>query len=668
MILDELVLDNLGVYAGRQSLDLRPLPGRPIVLVGAQNGGGKTTLLDAIQLALYGPKARLSNRGRLPWADWLRESIHRGSDPGDGAGVTLRYQRWLNGQAQAFEVQRHWRVGVRGVEEHFRVLRDGLHDPLLSEHWDEHITAFLPVRLAHLFFFDGEQIATLAEGEQTAEIIGSAIDGLLGLDLLERLRADLRVFERGIREQHRVRGVEDAGEVAVGEAQAALEAIDRELEQLALAQGAITNALNPLTQAERAAEERFREAGGDLLAGRDALEREQAALAAARQAAEGALRDLLAGPLPLLLVDDLLGQITSQARREAQIRHARLLAEALAARDAEILSRLAGRVPVPEVVHSALAALLEEDRGQRAGLADAPLLLDADEQLAPRLDHLRGQLLPTALTDAKGLLARLADLAERQQRLAEQLARIPAAAHVADLAATLAAARAAVAAKVAEQAGLRERVRLLNEQRTRAEQRLAVIHREAQGRWVEADDDRRLLHHAGRARDTLARLRERVAARHLGRIEALMLEALQTLLHKPGLIRALTIDPADYSVHLIGADGQSLPFRRLSAGERQLLATAMLWGLARVSGRPVPTVIDTPLGRLDSSHRRNLVERYFPQAAHQVLLLSTDEELVGPWQDAIAPAVARHYLLAHNPGESHTRIERGYFIPYEAAS
>jgi len=39
-----------------------------------------------------------------------------------------------------------------------------------------------------------------------------------------------------------------------------------------------------------------------------------------------------------------------------------------------------------------------------------------------------------------------------------------------------------------------------------------------------------------------------------------------------------------------------------------MLAIAFLWGLARVSGCQLPVAINTPLGRLDSSHRLNLLD------------------------------------------------------------
>jgi DNA sulfur modification protein DndD len=53
----------------------------------------------------------------------------------------------------------------------------------------------------------------------------------------------------------------------------------------------------------------------------------------------------------------------------------------------------------------------------------------------------------------------------------------------------------------------------------------------------------------------------------------------------------------------------------------------LLWALRQVSGRPLPVVIDAPLGRLDGDHRQNLVERYSPRASQQVILCSTGTEV-----------------------------------------
>lgn len=58
IILQQLVLHDFGLFRGKQTLDLSPVTrqgkSRPLVLVGSINGGGKTTLFDAIQLALRG--------------------------------------------------------------------------------------------------------------------------------------------------------------------------------------------------------------------------------------------------------------------------------------------------------------------------------------------------------------------------------------------------------------------------------------------------------------------------------------------------------------------------------------------------------------------------------------------------------------------------------------
>ena len=97
----------------------------------------------------------------------------------------------MEGVVSFFELHRSWRVGVKGIEETLRVIRDGEFDEVSTEHWDEIIEAYLPVGISNLFFFDGEQIKDLAEGGNAAVILGTAISSLLGLDLVDRLEADL---------------------------------------------------------------------------------------------------------------------------------------------------------------------------------------------------------------------------------------------------------------------------------------------------------------------------------------------------------------------------------------------------------------------------------------------------------------------------------------------
>lgn len=100
---------------------------------------------------------------------------------------------------------------------------------------------------------------------------------------------------------------------------------------------------------------------------------------------------------------------------------------------------------------------------------------------------------------------------------------------------------------------------------------------------------------------------------------------------------------------------------KLSAGERQLLSISILWGLAKASGRMAPVVIDTPLGRLDGQHRDYLVERYFPKASRQVVLLSTDKEINRRYSDLMDNSVSRRYLINYDAQLRTSSFAAGYF-------
>ena len=656
MTLDFIRLENFGAYEGRQEAILAPEEGRPVILFGGMNGGGKTTLLDAMQLALYGAKAKLSNRGRMAYRDYLRDCIHRSADPGEGAGILLRFHRTVEGVVSFYELHRSWRVGVKGIEETLRVIRDGEFDEVSTEHWDEIIEAYLPVGISNLFFFDGEQIKDLAEGGNAAVILGTAISSLLGLDLVDRLEADLIVFER----KKKAEGLDPEAARQLAQVQAELEALDQEQERLAMEIGGLVNVAGRLGKDLRDKEKCFQEGGGDLFLRRKELDRQLAQEKEAKENAEAELRDLAAGPLPLHMVVDLLAAVEEQALKEVEIRHNQLLSEAMEERDEGVLELLKSEKLSAAAIQR-ITIELKVDRDHRHSLAAQPLLLDADSHFPAHVSHLRAEIIPKAAETARAVIKKISNLTEKIARLESEIGRVPEEARIAQAQQEMELARLDHAEKLAELDGLKIRADVLARQRRETESRLTRFgDRDIDARIAE-DDRQRMLRHSKRVRETLAKFRTRVIRRHVTNMEALMLEAFRTLLRKSDLVHGLSIDPETFQVTLTGRGNQVLPFDRLSAGERQLLATALLWGLARASGRPVPTVIDTPLGRLDSSHRRHLIERYFPMASHQVLLLSTDEEIVGPYHKALAPFVARHYLLAHDEARGHTHIQPGYF-------
>lgn len=138
-------------------------------------------------------------------------------------------------------------------------------------------------------------------------------------------------------------------------------------------------------------------------------------------------------------------------------------------------------------------------------------------------------------------------------------------------------------------------------------------------------------------------------------------EIFNSLLRKRNFITDLQIDAKTFNTRLIKTNGKVVEKSALSAGEKQIYAIAMLWSLAKTSGRHLPMIVDTPLGRLDREHRDNLMKFYFPHVSHQVIILSTDTEIDDLYVNQLDEFISESYLLEYNNELSSTQALPGYF-------
>jgi DNA sulfur modification protein DndD len=124
---------------------------------------------------------------------------------------------------------------------------------------------------------------------------------------------------------------------------------------------------------------------------------------------------------------------------------------------------------------------------------------------------------------------------------------------------------------------------------------------------------------------------------------------------------SIKIEPSNFNVELVSDNGQLIDKKRLSAGEKQIYALAILEALGKASGRKLPFIIDTPLGRLDSKHRQKIVKEFFPKVNDQVIILSTDTEVDEAFFRDLEPHISKSYELKYDSSSGSSSVLSGYF-------
>ncbi len=655
MVFRELFLENYGPYAGVQRLDLSPVSDdKPVILIGGMNGAGKTSILDAVLLVLFGKRADCAGRKQLSYGNFLKESTHR-SRKGEVSSITLSFERWNAGKKEEVRVKREWIANGNLTKDKVTVEVNGKHSKFLSDSWDNVVESFIPFGVSHLFFFNGEKIREMADVKNSASIIRTATHTLLGIDLIDQLIADLHALERR-------KSLEAVPATQRDEIDSTREAISNKEDQLASKKEEIHTQHILIRRVQSRIEsvnEKFLAEGGDLYSKRTEMEEEYEETLKDFEEVQEALRKLAADIYPLFLVSELLEEVSSQAEAEVEAKLQQRFLDELVLRDKEIISSFSS---ITGSEAEALASLLLEDRRERASALDVEAYLEAESQDAQSLYHILHRTLPEAHREAEKKLDEYEFLDQRLTSIDRALSAVPEAERIAaiieerdELSQQLDHAQ-----KFLEK--LQEDTEKLTAEIDACQDALSSSIRGLIESDFENEDLHRVTHHSELARSILDRFRKDLVRRNISVIEQLSLESAAELFSKESLFSKLSIDPTDYTLTLHDdASDEPLCVAKLSEGERQLLAGSILWGLAKASDYPLPAIIDTPLGRLDSTHRRYLMESYFPNASHQVILLSTDEEVTEKNLKKLKPRISRMYYIDHDKKKKQSYIRTGYF-------
>lgn len=172
--------------------------------------------------------------------------------------------------------------------------------------------------------------------------------------------------------------------------------------------------------------------------------------------------------------------------------------------------------------------------------------------------------------------------------------------------------------------------------------------------------------------DTLVKLKplfEKIADSLLkkkkAQIESEMQQQLNKLLvsYKGHVAKVELSDSIEqFNIKLYHTAGNEISLNQLNAASKQIFIQVLLKVLRNLGDYNPPVMIDTVMGVLDNESRDALMEEYFPQLAEQTILLCTTSEIrTDSDYIKLEPFISKTYTLHRNVEAQNTTVENGYF-------
>lgn len=643
MIIKRLTIHNFGVYAGTNTFNFHG--DKPVVLIGGLNGRGKTTFLEAVLISLYGPNSfayRESNYNS--YGKYLRSYVNL-NDWSKSAYLELEFQMSKN-ESDIYMVHREWNALTAHTIEKIIVTKNGKVDPFLGRNWGMFIESILPSAISNFFFFDGEKIAELAVDETNSEMKES-IRAMLGLNILDVLNNDLTRISNKIQKNIKV----DTSDTELRKMKSFRDDAKNRKDALGAQIKSLETQIDDTNTRIEKANNDYLVKGGLAEDQRIHLAESKATLEAQIVSYTEQLLESAGSSLPLYLTRHWLKKIQEQSKKE---RSAKLNVEVMKQIEQcfeEYKAQHIGTVndDFIEFIQSRsevestepIYSLSDKSYYQLNTLLDKELNEEHDNSIATMRNKHIIEEQSHSVESHLSLDINKASLRKQKSEIDKLNSKLT------DL-------KVMKAQKILE---LKEATTTY----TKYEQKYSDLAKNYIQQMELRDEANRTFKYTETAKKILQEYNTRLQARKVGELAQTITDCYKVLANKKTLINHIEMDQQSLNLRYINDDGKDVVKEKLSAGEKQLMVISILWALAICSKKKLPVIIDTPLSRLDSSHRSSLVTNYFPHASEQTIILSTDTEITPEYYEMLKPSIGDEFYLDYNEDTKSTTIRRGYF-------
>jgi len=669
---EKLVIQNYKTFRNRTQLDFnnRYAPGsneHNVFLVGGMNGSGKTSILDAINLCLYGEKK----------LDKVFKSINQ-YELENGNRCCFIELQFVMDNGDNICLNRSWDVpysfsDVPSPEDLKEKISIKKNNRIISEFEQqsflEYIKTEIPEGITQFFFFDGEKIQHIAADEYAAMDLKNSMEAALGIQNIHKLIDDLDHIKRDERKD--IPGITNE-DIHLQETE--IDQLKNKKGKLEKQAGEIETQIEQykgvLSESKTFFKKEFGFESDDILQ-KEQNEKTRLKLTTRLSELDMGMKTIIQTNFAFAQLIPFFNKVKSQIQNEKKLRVER--------------SKQGIADTIPSEILNEIKSFEEVNRKQPLTEAELQFLQEKITAIIHKYIKIKGtsgntpEILKLSDDDAKKIVLKMEDIengvSDKFIQLLQEKQKVQADLDI-------------IEKDLSKKNFEGSRLTRFNEIQTRLEvvandigernEQLKQINIDLENLSKSIIDKEQKLEEAytilerstkkGAFLKQIANISQllteyvnQLRSAKIYQLETSTFQMFKQLLSKGESVVQLSIDPKTYLITIKNDSGLAIRKEALSAGEKEIFAISLLWGLAQTSQLKLPIIIDTPLSRLDSTHRDRIVSNYFPNAGHQVIILSTDTEVDKKYYTILENHLQDAIHLKYNPQEKRTTIEEGYF-------
>lgn len=654
-------LCNFKNYCGNHSINLSPDSEgiKNLILIGGLNGTGKTTLFEAIKLCLFGIQFEGKPLAKTRYDKYILSAKNKKSTKnGDNSffvSITLQLDDVF--PTYSIDLKREWQFEKNQVNERFIISRNSYPLEIVEqEYWQDYITSLIPPYITDYFFFDGERMKELTVGDKAEIILRESARDLMGLKLYETLINDISSLERKIIKKSENN---EKSRQEIEDLEREINLKDRENNEIISKIFSLEEKVVQLKTKKNEIEFELQRKSGSLAKERENKEKEIHILKEDIETLSTQITDIC-DYIPFFICNKLVKKTIKKLKEEKKFKEILSNRHLLKEIDGKINERFAEierEIPQEhiEYVKTQINEIIKDIENEYNLDAENPVVHDITNESFQKIIQFLDKIDSKVKSQFKKYLHDQEGYEFRIKKLESELKSIP------------------------DDVLVHEEISLINQ----IDSQLGIIEREKNELAIQkgvieslskpllikmekieysslkTQEDTLKVITCQKVTRSLKQFVDLILSSKINELENYIILMHKKLSNKDDLIANIEINPKSFEISIYDDKGVKITKEFLSAGEKEIFALSILWGLSKLSKSKLPVIVDSLLARLDTKHVYQVAKEFLPNAGDQVIILSHDREVDEKMYKKLKPNLNKNYILSF---DQENKISEGYFF------